>query len=45
MRQEAYVNPALGQKIYGTPSVVDKRQRAHRDTGTDTEATDDPRGQ
>ena len=45
MRKEAYVNPSIGQKVYGTPSVVDKRQRAHRDSGADTGMTDDPRGQ
>ncbi|MDQ3899416.1 MAG: cbb3-type cytochrome c oxidase subunit I, partial [Actinomycetota bacterium] len=45
MRQEAYVNPSIGQKVYGTPSVVDTRQRDHRNTGADTGLTDDPRGQ
>jgi cytochrome c oxidase subunit 1 len=45
MREEAYVNPAIGQKVYGPPSAVDKRQRAHRDTGAGTDVTDAPRGQ
>ena len=26
MREEAYVNPSIGQKVYGTPSAVDRQQ-------------------
>jgi cytochrome c oxidase subunit 1 len=44
MREEAYVT-ALGPDVYGKKSVVDSRQRTHRDTGTtDDDVTDDPRG-
>jgi len=43
MREEAYVNPEISRKVYGTKSVVDKRQRTHRNTGADRGSTDDPR--
>jgi cytochrome c oxidase subunit 1 len=44
MRQEAYVT-AFGPEVYGKKTVVDTRQRTHRDTGTtENDGTDDPRG-